>query len=323
MTAPRLVLMVILMLGVIAAPSAAELQQAGKIPRVGWLSPGSGPPRAALRGALRELGYVEGQTIAFESRGAADNLDRLPELAAELMRAKVDVIVAVSIPAIRAARQATSTIPIVMAYGGAGLVESGIVASFARPGGNATGVYLLASELDGKRLELLLEAVPNPRTVAVLSPVLGYPLPEVQRTAQAAGVHLRVVPVPEGVGSYARVFDSMAKAGVGALLVPASPRFSRDSRRIVEQAAKGRIPAIYEWGYMAEQGGLMAYGPIQAELERRVAFYVDRILKGAKPGELPIEQPTKFELVINLKTAKALGLTIPQTILLRADHVIQ
>jgi len=229
----------------------------------------------------------------------------------------------VSPSAIRAAKQATSTIPIVMHFwGGEGLIETGVVASFARPGGNITGVYMLSAELDAKRFELLLEALPNARKVAVLDRANGSPLTQVYEAARTAGIPLYVTdpPGPEG---YDRVFDAMVKARVDAVLVPSSPRFYYEHQRIIEAAAKRRIPAMYEWAEIARDGGLMAYGPVYAELTHRVANYVDRILKGANPGDLPIEQPTKFEFVVNLKTAKALGVTIPESILVRADEVIR
>ncbi len=235
----------------------------------------------------------------------------------------MDIIVAVSPPAIVAAKQATSTIPIVMAFwGGEGLVESGVVASFARPGGNITGIYMLAAELDAKRFELLLEALPNARRVAVLNPGDGWTFTEVRQAARAAGIQLHIT-APPGPEGYDRVFDTMARARVDAVLVLSFPRFNYEHQRIIEAAAKRRIPAMYEWGEIARDGGLMAYGPVRSELHRRVAIYVDRILKGANPGDLPVEQPTKFEFVVNLKTAKALGLTIPQSILARADEVIR
>jgi putative tryptophan/tyrosine transport system substrate-binding protein len=268
-----------------------------KIARIGFLTPASGGVWPEFVAALRALGYVENQTITFEVRAAGDNLDRLPELAAELVRSKVDIIVAVSPPAILAAKQATNTTPIVMGFwGGEGLIESGLVASFARPGGNVTGVYMLAAELDAKRFELLL--------------------------ARAAKVQLHVTD-PPGSEGYDRVFDTMARARVDAVLVLSFPRFYFEHQRIIEAAAKRRIPAMYEWGEIARDGGLMAYGPVIAELNRRVAIYVDRILKGAKPGDLPIEQPTRFELVVNLKTARALGIQVPESIMVRADEVIR
>src|SRR6266568_6602484 len=302
--------------GLLAAPRAAGAQPTGRVYRIGWLTPAGAGPSPASREAMRALGYVEGQTVAFESRSAEDDLGRLPRLAAELVHSKVDVIVAVSPPAIRAARQATDTIPIVMAYWGqGGLIESGIVASFASPGGNVTGLHILAAELDAKRLELLLQAIPKARKVGVLDPqAAGFTLTDVRRVAEVLGVQLHITAVGRGSEGYERAFDSMAKARVEALLVPSFPRFFRDAGRIIELAARRRIPAVYEWPAMAKDGGLMAYGPTFAELNGRVAAFVDRILKGVKPGDLPIEQPTKFELVINLKTAKALGLTVPPSL---------
>jgi putative ABC transport system substrate-binding protein len=301
---------------------AAKAQPAGKVWRIGYLTP-SDIPRETLIAAFRELGYVEGRTARFEVRAAQNDLDRLPELAAELVRAPVDIIVAVSPPAILAAKQATTTIPVVMGFWGReGLIESGVVASFSRPGGNVTGVYMLAAELDAKRFDLLLEAVPKARTAAVLNTGLGWSLTRLQQIAEIHRIQLLISGVP-GPDGYRATFATMSKAKVDAVLVPSSPRFFREHQLIVDAAAQQKIPAIYEWGEIARDGGLMAYGPVFVELNRRVAAYVDKILKGAKPGDLPVEQPTKFELVINLKTAKALGLTIPQALLLRADEVIQ
>ncbi len=295
---------------------------ARKVWRIGYLTP-SGIPTQMLSAALRELGYLEGQTVRFEVRSAQNDLSRLPALAAELVHTPVDMIVAVSPPAIVAAKQATSTIPIVMAFwGGEGLIESGVVANFTRPGGNVTGVYMLAAELDAKRFELLLEAVPKARTVAVLNPGRGWSLTHLPEVAETHKVQLLTsdVPSPEDYGS---TFAAMSRAKVDALLVPSFPRFYLEHALIVDAAAKQQIPAIYEWGEIARDGGLMAYGPVPAELNRDVATYVDKIIKGTKTGDLPVEQPTKFELVINLKTAKALGLSVPQSLLLRADEVIQ
>jgi putative ABC transport system substrate-binding protein len=274
---------------------------------------------------MRDLGYVEGQTIALESRSAENDLGRLPSLASELVDTKVDVIVAVSPPAILAAGQATRAIPIVMAFWGAGgLLESGLVANLARPGGNVTGVYMLAAELDAKRLELLVLTVPKARKVGVLDPqATGFRLAEVERVADAVGVQLHVTPVGRDRDGYRRAFDSMVKARIEALLVPSFPRFFNDKRQIIELAAQRRIPAMYEWPSMAGDGGLVAYGPTLAELDRRVAASVDRILKGARPGDIPIEQPTKFELAINLKAARALGLSIPPSVRARADQLFE
>jgi putative ABC transport system substrate-binding protein len=308
--------------GLAMGSPGAKAQAVGKVWRIGYLTP-SDIPRDTLIAAFRELGYVEGRTARFEVRTAKNDLGRLPELAAELVRTPADIIVAVSPPAILAAKQATTTIPVVMAFWGAeGLIESGVVASFTRPGGNVTGVYMLAAELDAKRFELLLQAVPHARTVAVLNPGRGWSLTHLQQVAETHRIQLLISDVP-GPAGYGATFAAMRKAKVDAVLVPSFPRFFREHRLIIEAAAKQQIPAIYEWGEIARAGGLMAYGPVIAELNRRVATYVDKILKGAKPGDLPVEQPTKFELVINMKTAKAVGVTIPQTLLLRADEVIQ
>ena len=318
-------IMIATIFAAVAVPALVRSQQTAKVLRIGYLTPTEVPAvKDSLIAALGQLGYVEGQMLRLDVRSAHDDLGRLPELAAEVVRTNVDVIVAVSPPAIRAASRATKTIPVVMAFwGGEGLIESGIVTSFARPGTNVTGVYMLAAELDAKRLTLLLEAIPNARKVAVLNPGPGWDaFTEVRKVAQSARVQLLVSEEPDSSG-YERAFEAMAKEGVDALLVPSFPRFFREHRQIVEIAAKRRIPAMYEWGEMARDGGLMAYGPMFAELNRRVALYVDKIYKGANPANLPIEQPTQFELVINLKTAKALGLTIPKELLLRANEVIQ
>jgi putative ABC transport system substrate-binding protein len=314
--------------GLLAVPLAAEPQPVRRAYRIGWLTPALLDEHSrAFREALRALGYVEGQTVSFETRSANDDIDQLPRLAAELVQSKVDVIVAVGPFAILAAREATDTIPIVMAAGGSGvLIPSGIGANLARPGGNVTGV-MLSAELDAKRLELLLRAVPKARKVGVLDP--GFTPAEVQdvealqKVAKAAGVQLQLTAVESGLNGYERAFESMAKAHVEALLVPSDPRFFRDARQIIDLAERRRIPAIYEWSSMAEDGGLMAYGPTFAELDGRAASFVDRILKGANPGNLAIEQPTKFELVINLKAAKVIGLTISQSLLVLAHEVIR
>jgi putative tryptophan/tyrosine transport system substrate-binding protein len=311
----------------LAAPLAVEAQPAAKVYRIGWLSPFSEPP-ATFREALRELGYVDGKTFAFEIRNAQGSYARLPGLASELMDSKVDIIVAVAPAAIQAAKEATSSIPIVMRYwGGPDLLGSGVVASFNRPGGNVTGVYMIGSDLNPKRLELLKQVVPAARKVAVLvqgtydsfKPQL-HGLPE---AASSLAVHLHFVEILEDAKGYEAAFESMAKAGVHALLVPTSPRFNRDRRAIMELAARRRLPTVYDFGSIAIEGGLMGYGPTQAEMDRQAAKFVHKILNGAEPGDLPLEQPSKFELVINLKTAKTLGLTIPPSLLLRADQVIE
>ena len=322
MTRRTLGLLVTLAFGFLVAPCAAEALPAAKVWRIGYLTPAE-IPWATLIEPLRELGYVDGQTARFEIRTAQNDLDRLPELAADLVRTPVDIIVAVSPPAIIAAKQATTTIPVVMAFwGGEGLLESGVVASFARPGGNVTGVYMLAAELDAKRFELLLQAVPQARTVGVLNPGRGWSLTHLQAVAETHRIQLLIsdVPGPEG---YDTTFAAMSQAQVDAVLVPSFPRFYREHRLIIEAAAKHRTPAIYEWGDMARAGGLLAYGPVIAEIHQRVATYVHKILTGAKPADLPVEQPTRFEFVVNLKTAQALGLTIPPTLLFQADEVIR
>lgn len=320
-------LLVAVALVCLTASGAPEAQQTGKVYRIGWLHPGTAEPRATFRNALSELGYLEGKTIRFETRVAGDKRDRLPGLAADLVRSKVDIIVAVAPAAIRAAKQATTSIPIVMAYwGGPDLIESGVVASFARPGANITGIHMLNTALDPKRLELLVQAVPRVKKIAVLvhDARLWEPwLAGVRQRAQSLGVQLHVADVGDVDGGYESAFASIVQAGAGALLVPSSPRFTSARKLVIELAAKRRIPAIYEWGFMAHEGGLMAYGPTQAEMDRRVAVFVDKILKGAKPGDLPIEQPTKFELVVNLKTAKALDLALPPALLLRADQIVE
>lgn len=309
--------------GLVAAPL---MTLAAKVWQIGYLIPTRRADGTALlvlvNQTLAELGYVDGRTMRLEVRTAEDDLDRLPALAAELVQVHVDIILAVSPPAILAASRATKTIPIVMAFwGGEGLIESGIVASFARPGGNVTGVFMLAGELDGKRLELLLQGLPNARRIAVLNSSEKI-APEVRQAAQAARIELTMTAVP-GPNGYEPIFAALARERVDAVLVPSDPRFYLERQQIIEAAAKHRIPAMYEWGDMARAGGLMAYGPIMAELQRRVALYADHILKGAKPAELPVEQPSKFELVINMKTATQLGLTIPPSLVVRADDVIQ
>jgi putative ABC transport system substrate-binding protein len=315
----------LLVLGLSAAPLAAGAQPAEKVWRVGWLS-SFGEPRPTFREALRELGYVEGKNVAFEARNADGKYDRIPEWAAELVRLKVDIIAAVAPAAIKAAKQATSSIPIVMAFwGGPDLIESGVIASFNRPGGNVTGVHMLAVSLDPKRLELLLQAVPAAKKVAILSQerALFEPqLPGLRKAAEDLGVQVHVVEAAD-LRRYEAAFESMARVGAEALMVPTSPQFARDRKLIIELAARRRMPAMYQSGIDATQGGLMSYGPSLPEMDRQAARFVDKILKGAKPADLPIEQPTKFELIVNLKTAKTLGLTIPPSFLLRADQVIE
>jgi putative tryptophan/tyrosine transport system substrate-binding protein len=315
-------LLITLAFSLLVAPLAGDAQPAAKVWRIGYLTLAE-VPRATWIEPLRELCYVDGQTARFEIRTAQNDLDRPQELAADLVRTPVDIIVAVSPPAILAAKQATTTIPVVMAFwGGEGLIESGVVASFAQPGGNITGVYMLAAELDAKRFELLLQAVPKARTVSVLNPGRGRSLTHLRQVAETHRIQLFISDVlgPDG---YDTTFAAMSQAKVDAMLVPSFPRFFREHLLIIEAAAKRRTPAIDEWGDIARAGGLMAYGPVLAEINQRAAYYVDRILKGTKPADLPVEQPTQFELVINLKTAQALGLTIPPTLLFQADEVLR
>jgi len=320
-------LAVALVLEVFSTPLAADAQQAVKVYRIGYLSLRSGPNEytdAFLQG-LREHGYVVGQNIAIEYRWAAGRRDQLRDLAAELVRLKVDIIVASATPVIQAAKDATRTIPIVMAAA-PDPIATGLVASLARPGGNITGLSLLSTELAGKWLQLIKELVPGATRVAVLAqgPGLGTQLlfREMQAAARVVGVQLQQLEVgsPDEFDS---AFAAMKREGAGALIVQASPLSVAHPKVIAELAAKHRLAAMYGVRVFVDEGGLVSYGPSLLEMFRRAATYVDRILKGAKPADLPVEQPTKFELVINLKTAKALGLTIPQSVLIRADEVIQ
>jgi putative ABC transport system substrate-binding protein len=315
-----------------AAPFAAEAQQAAKVTRIGYLSSNlaATPHRPeAFRQGLRDLGYVEGRNLVIEYRDAEGKVERLPALAAELVALKVDVIVTDggTVTAL-AAQQATRTVPIVFA-GVGDPVTSGLVTNLARPGGNVTGMSTLTPELVGKRLELLAQAVPGVGQVAVLRlpGALGERTDKDMLTgadvaARALGVRLQFVEA-RGPADFDRAFSDMTRARAGALTVQPSNMFVREHRRLVDLAAKNRLPAVYPSREYVDAGGLMAYGANFADLYRRAATYVDKILKGANPGDLPVEQPTKFELVINLKTARALGLTIPQSVLTRADEVIQ
>ena len=326
----RKLLLVALALGILAAPLAPDGQQASKVPRIGYLEFGSAAPGTphleAFRQGLRDLGWVEGQNIAIEVRYAEGKHDRLPELAAELVRLKVDVIFASTTPAALAAKQATTTIPIVIGFV-ADPVGSELVASLARPGGNITGwTHLAGMELNAKRLELLKAAVPGAARIGALwnpaNPIHGPGLKEVEAAARALKVQLHPVGVqdPKELES---ALSAMARERVQALTVPPDGMFLAHRARIIDLVAKHRIPTMYGVRELAEAGGLMAYGVNLPDQYRRGATYVDKILKGAKPADLPVEQPTKFELVINLKTAKALGLTIPRSVLIRADQVLQ
>jgi len=317
---------------VLAAPLPSFGQQRpAKIPRVGYLQPvvpenGTSPLLEDFRQGLRELGYVEGRNLQLEIRWGEGHLDRLPALAEELVRLKVDVIMAVTSPSVVAAKQATGTIPIVMPFS-SDPVGDGLVTSLARPGGNITGLSMMAPELGAKRLQLLKETFPKIfRPVAVVwNPDYAGMMArfrETQGVAPAVGIGVRSVEVRDS-RELERALETMDRERPDALLLLADPLTISQRLRIVEYAAKERIPAIYEISQFVDAGGLMSYGPNIDELVRRAATYVDKILKGAKPADLPIEQPTKFEFVINLKCAKALGVTIPQSVLLQADRVIE
>ena len=323
-------LLLVFALTILAAPVAAGAQQAKKVARIGVLRSGSPSSAAssedAFRQGLRELGYIEGQNLVMEYRFAEGKRDRLPELAAELVRLKVDMLVVAGVSATQAAKQATTTIPVVVGYAG-DLVGTGLIASLAKPGGNITGSTEMSPDVSGKRLELLKEAVPKTSRVGVV----WYPRKggsdeeEVRQTETAArqfGVQVQLVEVrdpKEFQGAYAVMTKQQANAVI--LIRGSFTDFHR--KQLLELALKQRLPSMCEPAQWARDGCLMSYGPDYTHLWRRAATYVDKILKGAKPADLPVEQPTKFELVINLKTAKALGLTIPQSVLIRADEVIQ
>jgi putative ABC transport system substrate-binding protein len=310
--------------------SLAEAQQPTRIPRIGHLiatSPSASPGRIeAFRQGLRELGYIEGKNIIIEWRYAEGKLDRLPELAAELVRLNVDVIVTAGPPDTRAAKQATRTIPTVMTQD-ADPVGSGFVASLARPGGNITGLSTLAPELSGKRLELLKEIVPKLSRVAVFGtstfPGNAQALKETERAAGALAVQLQYLDL-RGSKDFETAFRGAAKGRAdGVLMLVWGVALEPHRKQLVELAAKSRLPAIYADREHVEAGGLMSYGVSVTDLFRRAATYVDKILKGAQPADLPVEQPTKFEFIINLKAAKQVGLTIPPNVLARADKVIR
>ena len=314
----------------LAAPLAVDAQQAGKVPQIGFLSVTSPSDRPSLvdafRQRLRELGWVEGQNIVIDYRYAEDRVDRLPALAAELVRLKVDVIVSAGTQGVTAAKNATETIPIVM-IAVRDPVGTGLIASLARPGGNVTGVSGYAGlVIVAKQLELLKETVPKIRRVAILSnPANAYhqlAIREVNVAARSLGVQLQLLEA-RGPNEFDGAFAAMAKERVGALLVLSDSMFNSHRTRIADLAARSRLPAAYGVRESVEAGGLMSYGPSFLDFYRRSAAYVDKILKGVKPADLPVEQPTKFELVINLKAARSIGLTIPQQVLSRADQLIE
>ena len=316
--------------GILAAPLAAEAQQAGKVYRIGYLST---PTRESVaRGVdaflrkLRELGWIDGKNLIIEYRWAEGNVERLPDLAADLVRRKVDVIVAPAGSAALAAKTATTTIPIVMIFP-SDPVETGLVASLSRPGANITGTTFTAGpEIFGKQLQILKEAIPHASRVAILSnpadPSFALQVRDVEATARSLRIRLQHVKA-RGPEEFESAFAAMARERADALLVTGSSTFLAHRARLAELAMKGRLPTMLSFRESVETGGLMAYAVNMADFVGRAAVYVDKILKGAKPADLPVEQPTTFELVINLKTAKALGLTIPPSLLLRANDVIQ
>ncbi|HEY6198652.1 MAG TPA: ABC transporter substrate-binding protein [Candidatus Binatia bacterium] len=307
--------------------AVAMAQQAKKIPRIGFLAqtPPTEPQIEALSQGLRELGYVEGKNILIEYRHTEGKPDRLPGLAAELVRLKVDVIVVSGALATSAAQKTTREIPIVMAIAG-DPVASGHVASLGRPGGNITGLTNLAPELGGKRLELLKEVVPGLSRVAIISdptnPIFARQVSEVESSAQALKLQLHMLEVREP-GDFDGAFAAAKKAQAGAVATLASAFLGAYRQKLVNLAEKSRLPTMYHNSGFVEVGGFMSYGVNNVDLYRRAATYVDKILKGAKPAEIPIEQPTKFELVINLKAAKQIGVTVPPNMLARADKVIK
>jgi putative ABC transport system substrate-binding protein len=314
------------MLSALSVP--ADAQQSKKVPRIGYLGSTSSSANEtrnqAFRKGLVELGYTEGKNIAIEYRWAEGRLERLPDLAAELVLLKVDVIVAGGLPAARAAKQATTTIPIVMTGGDP--VRAGIVASLARPGGNVTGLSDSTVDVSTKRLELLKEVVPKLSRVGILwnpaNPTNPIQLKDTETAAPSFGMTVYSVEVKE-VGELEDAFTGIKRERAGGLLVPGDPMFTSNRKRIADLAAKHRLPAVFTAQEYVEAGGLMAYGENSTDRYRRLATYVDKILKGAKPADLPVEAAMKFELVINLKTAKQIGLTIPPNVLARADKVIK
>jgi putative ABC transport system substrate-binding protein len=320
-------LVIIFALGILGESCTADAQQLRKIPRVGFLdpSPPSSPYYDGFREGLRELGYVEAQTITLEPRFAEGHPERLPDLVTELVRLNVDVITAVGGGAIQAARSVTTTIPIVMGYSGDS-VEAGFVVSLARPGGNITGVSFFSSELAGKRLELLKAIVPDVSRVAVLSnpahPGEHIDWRETQVAARRLGVALHYVTV-RGPHDFDDAFTQITAAHVDGLFVIPDALTVAHRGKVVEFAVKARVPMMAAWSEFTKAGGLISYGPNLRDSFRHAAVFVDKILKGTKPADLPVEQPTKFELVINLKTAQALGVAIPPTLLFQADEVIK
>ncbi len=327
----RRIVWFMLMSFVIGGAAIADAQQPAKIPRIGYIS-GTGDPSSpgpyveALRQGLRDLGYVEGKNIVIEYRGAEGNVDRMPSLVAELVQLKVDVLVVPLSVATRAAKQATKTIPIVMVIG-EDPVAAGLIDSLARPGGNITGLSTVNLELSGKRLELLKESVAGISRVAVLrdadSQTSSIAFNEYEAAARALKIQLQSLEVRGLNPDLEGAFRTAAKGRAHALITVTNANLFRNQKRITDLAMKNRLPSMYQGSTWVEAGGLMSYSTDDLDAYRRAATYVDKILKGTKPADLPIEQPTKFEFVINLKTAKQIGLRIPQSVLYRADKVIK
>jgi putative ABC transport system substrate-binding protein len=320
-------LLIILVLGILVAPLAAQAQQPSKVPRVGvlWERTPTDPFIAAFRQGLRELGYTEGQSIVIEERYAYGVLDRFPALIAELLDLNVEVLVVAGTNAAQAAKARTSTVPIVFTLP-ANPVEDGLVASFAHSGGNVTGLSTHTPGLTGKQLELLKAAVPQASRVTVLynavNPVHSLSLQEAREAAQALAMELQMLEVRQE-NDLASAFAALTAWRAEAVLALSGPPLGTELAHLAQLAAEHRVPAMYVRREFVEVGGLLAYGPSFTDNFRRAATYVDKILKGAKPADLPVEQPMKYELIINLKTAKALGLTMPPSLLLLADEVIQ
>lgn len=319
----------LIVVGTTMWPFHIHAQQSRKMPRIGVLLPGglvsSSPRTKAFLEGLRELGYVEGRTIAIEWKWGNDQVDTFSGLAADLVRSNVDVIVTGGTPSAQALKAATRTIPIVVAVVG-DPVAAGLVNNLARPGENVTGFSIVAPELGTKRLELVKEIVPNLSSIAVLlnpkNPQSKIEMKEMQTAAQVMGLRLHMAEISTE-GEFEDAFFAMNKAAAQALILLTDSIFFSERKRIVDLASKYKLPAMYFFQVFVEEGGLMSYGPSDADLFHRAAGYVDRILKGAKPGELPVEQPTKFDLYINLSTAKALGVTIPESFVARAAKVIE
>ncbi len=329
----RSLLLALSFLGAVLALSAeTEAQHSGKVPQIGFLTIGSGSDpqttlsRDAFRQRLSDLGYVEGKNINLQYRYAEGKSERLPELAEELVRLKVDILVGTDSTSAQVAKKSTASIPVVFTTG-ANPIATGLVVSLARPGGNATGVTTNSPELVGKRLELLKEAVPKISRFAFLMPegsaTIKAMFNDAQETAKALGIKFQLVEVKASNPDLEGAFRLMVKEGIGGLVTEGPPTISLHRKRILGLAAQHRLPAIHTEQVWADSGGLMSYGANRVEPFRRAAVYADKILKGAKPADLPIEQPTKFELVINIKTAKQIGLTVPPQVLARADKVIK